>query len=68
MINTFRFHYDATIVVSVKGDFKNEQEANEKAREIAENADVEQFTIGDEQRVECLTRNMNVEAPHPEAF
>ena len=37
MINTFRFHYDATIVVSVKGDFKNEQEANEKAREIAEN-------------------------------
>lgn len=45
---TIQLNYLATINVSVEGDFNDEGEALSKAREIAEDADINQFSLGEE--------------------
>lgn len=45
---TIEFNYNASIVVEVKGNFNDEGEALDKAREIAEDADIKEFTINKE--------------------
>ena len=49
---TIEFNYNASIVVDVEGEFHDEGEALDKAREIAEDADINEFTIGEE-RSQC---------------
>ena len=41
-------NYNARINVEVEGDFHNEGEAFDAAREIAENADINEFIITNE--------------------
>ena len=42
---TIKFNYNASIVVDVEGEFHDEGEALDKAREIAEDANINEFTI-----------------------
>ncbi len=51
---TIEFNYNASIVVNVEGDFNDEGEALDKAREIAEDADINEFTIGEEKESKIL--------------
>lgn len=51
---TIEFNYKASIVVNVEGDFNDEGEALDKAREIAEDADINEFTIGEEKESKIL--------------
>ena len=51
---TIEFNYNASIVVHVEGDFNDEGEALDKAREIAEDADINEFTIGEEKESKIL--------------
>lgn len=51
---TIQLSYLATINVSVEGDFNDEGEALGKAREIAEDADINQFSIGEEKESKII--------------
>lgn len=51
---TIEFNYNASIVVDVEGDFHDEGEALDKAREIAEDANINEFTIGEERESKIL--------------
>lgn len=52
---TIQLNYLATINVSVEGDFNDEGEALSKAREIAEDADINQFSIGEEKESRIIS-------------
>ena len=54
---TIELNYIATIRVSVNGDFKDEGEALAKARETAEDADINEFNIGNELESRILEVN-----------
>ena len=51
---TIEFNYNASIVVDVEGEFHDEGEALDKARDKAEDADIRQFTIGSENESKIL--------------
>lgn len=51
---TIKLNYAATFTTTVEGDFKNEGEALDAARNQAEDADPEEFVIGDEQVSQIL--------------
>lgn len=51
---TIRLNYAATYTTTVEGDFKNEGEALDAARMQAEDADADEFVIGDEQQSNIL--------------
>lgn len=51
---TIQLNYNASIVVNVEGEFNDEGEALGKAREIAEDADINEFTIGEEKESRIL--------------
>ena len=44
-----KLNYTASFTTTVEGDFKNEGEALDMARMQAEDADADEFVIGDEQ-------------------
>ena len=46
---TIRLNYSATYTATVEGNFKNEGEALDAVRRQAEDADADEFVIGDEQ-------------------
>jgi hypothetical protein len=50
-------NYVASIRVSVNGNFKDEGEALAKAREMAEDADINEFNIGNELESRILEVN-----------
>lgn len=45
---TIELNYVASIRVTVNGEFKDEGEALDKARNVAEDADMNEFTLGNE--------------------
>lgn len=49
---TIQLNYNASIVVDVNAE--NEGEALDKARDIAEDADIRQFTIGGERESQII--------------
>lgn len=51
---TIRLNYIATFTTVVKGEFRNEGDALDAAREQAEDADMNEFVIGDEQQSTIL--------------
>ena len=51
---TIEFNYNASIVVDVEGEFHDEGEALDKAREIAEDANINEFTICEERESKIL--------------
>lgn len=51
---TIRLNYIATFTTTVEGDFKNEGDALDAARNQAEDADMNEFIIGDEQASQIL--------------
>ena len=51
---TIEFNYKASITVDVEGDFKDEGEALDKAKEIAEDADPNEFSIGEEMETKII--------------
>ena len=48
MIYTIRLNYKATYTTTVEGDFRNEGDALDAARQQAEDADMNEFVIGEE--------------------
>jgi len=46
---TIQLNYTATFTTVVEGDFRNEGDALDAARAQAEEADADEFTIGEEQ-------------------
>lgn len=51
---TIKLNYIASYTTTVEGDFRNEGDAFDAARQQAENADMNEFTIGDEQVSQIL--------------
>jgi hypothetical protein len=51
---TIRLNYTATFTTTVEGNFNNEGEALDMARRQAEDADPDEFVIGDEQQSNIL--------------
>lgn len=51
---TIRLNYSATYTATVEGSFKNEGEALDAVRRQAEDADADEFVIGDEQNANIL--------------
>ena len=51
---TIRLNYTATYTTTVEGDFRNEGDALDAARIQAEDADPDEFIIGDEQNANIL--------------
>jgi hypothetical protein len=51
---TIRLNYSATYTATVEGNFKNEGEALDAVRRQAEDADADEFVIGDEQNANIL--------------
>lgn len=51
---TIRLNYNATYTTTVEGEFRNEGDALDAAREQAEDADASEFVIGDEQVSQIL--------------
>ena len=51
---TIRLNYNATFTTTVEGDFRNEGDALDAARTQAEEADMNEFVIGDEQVSQIL--------------
>ena len=49
-----KFNYNALIIVEVEGEFYDEDEALDKAREIEEDANINEFTNGEEQESKIL--------------
>jgi hypothetical protein len=51
---TIRLNFSATYTATVEGNFKNEGEALDAVRRQAEDADADEFVIGDEQNANIL--------------
>ena len=51
---TIQLNYTATFTTTVEGDFRNEGDALDAARAQAEEADIDEFTIGEEQVSQIL--------------
>ena len=51
---TIRLNFTATYTATVEGNFKNEGEALDAVRRQAEDADADEFVIGDEQNANIL--------------
>jgi hypothetical protein len=51
---TIQLNYTATYTSTVEGDFRNEGDALDAVRRQAEDADMDEFTIGDEQAAQIL--------------
>ena len=51
---TIKLNYTATFTTTVEGDFKNEGDALDAARNQAEDAEMNEFVIGDEQVSQIL--------------
>ena len=51
---TIQLNFNATYTTTVEGDFRNEGDALDAARAQAEDADMEEFTIGEEQNANIL--------------
>jgi len=51
---TIRLNYNATYTTVVEGEFRNEGDALDAARAQAEDADANEFVIGDEQVSQIL--------------
>ena len=51
---TIRLNYTVTFTTTVEGDFRNEGDALDAARQQAEDADINEFVIGDEQVSQIL--------------
>ena len=51
---TIRLNFHATYTATVEGNFKNEGEALDAVRRQAEDADADEFVIGDEQNANIL--------------
>ena len=51
---TIQLNYTATFTTTVEGDFRNEGDALDAARAQAEEADMDEFTIGEEQVSQIL--------------
>jgi len=51
---TIKLNYTATFTTVVEGDFRNEGDALDAARCQAEEADMDEFVIGDEQQSQIL--------------
>jgi len=51
---TIKLNYTASYITTVEGDFRNEGDAFDAAREQAEDADMNEFVIGDEQQSQIL--------------
>ena len=47
-IYTIKLNYNATYTTTVEGDFRNEGDALDVARQQAEDADMNEFVIGEE--------------------
>lgn len=56
-IYNIELNYNARINVVVEGDFHNEGEAFDAAREIAENADINEFIITNELESKILSND-----------
>ena len=54
-IYTIRLNYTASFTTTVEGDFRNEGDALDAARAQAEEADLNEFTIGDEQNAKIIS-------------
>lgn len=54
---TIQFNYNASITVCVEGDFKDEGEALDRARNIVEDADINEFNIGEERESKIISVN-----------
>jgi hypothetical protein len=51
---TIQLNYTATFTTTVEGEFRNEGDALDAARAQAEEADMDEFTIGEEQVSQIL--------------
>lgn len=51
---TIKLNYTASYTTTVEGEFRNEGDALEAARVQAEDADMNEFVIGDEQQSQIL--------------
>jgi hypothetical protein len=51
---TIQLNYTATFTTTVEGEFRNEGDALDAARAQAEDADMDEFTIGEEQVSQIL--------------
>jgi hypothetical protein len=51
---TIRLNYQATYTATVEGDFRNDGDALDAVRKMAEDADPEEFVIGEEQASNIL--------------
>ena len=51
---TVKLNYIASFTTTVQGDFRNEGDALDAAREQAEEADMNEFVIGEEQPANIL--------------
>jgi hypothetical protein len=51
---TVQLNFTATFTTTVEGDFRNEGDALDAARAQAEEADMDEFTIGEEQVSQIL--------------
>ena len=51
---TIKLNYNATFTTTVEGDFRNEGDAFDAARQQAEDADMSEFVIEDEQVAQIL--------------
>lgn len=51
---TIRLNFQATYTATVEGDFRNEGDAFDEVRKMAEDADPEEFVIGEEQTANIL--------------
>ena len=52
---TIKLNYTASYIATVEGDFRNEGDALEAARNQAEDADINEFSIGDEREAQILS-------------
>lgn len=51
---TIKLNYTASYTATVEGDFRNEGDALEAARNQAEDADINEFVIGEEDSAQIL--------------
>ena len=53
-VYTIKLNYNASYTTTVEGDFRNEGDALDAARRQAEDADMDEFVIGEEQVSQIL--------------
>lgn len=51
---TIKLNYTASYITTVEGNFRNEGDAFDAARAQAEDADMDEFNIGEEQACQIL--------------